>query len=108
MPKLDWYTSREWPFDESNFYLILNLAVGGTWAGAQGIDETAFPASFEVDWVKVYQGADQSADYSVLQNIECNNLEPNLIESSESCWLRISSDSGMAGCNTDGLWVEDE
>lgn len=44
----------EWPFDKP-FYLILNVAVGGNWGGAQGIDETSFPAKMEVDWVRYYR-----------------------------------------------------
>jgi beta-glucanase (GH16 family) len=32
----------EWPFDQP-YYLILNLAVGGDWAGAQGIDDASAP-----------------------------------------------------------------
>lgn len=47
-------TSAEWPFDES-FYLILNIAMGGSWGGAQGIDETLESAQMEVDYVRVYQ-----------------------------------------------------
>lgn len=43
-----------WPYNK-NFYLILNLAVGGNWGGAQGVDDTVFPASMEVDYVKVYK-----------------------------------------------------
>ena len=43
-----------WPFDK-RFHLILNLAVGGDWGGAQGIDPTAFPAAMEVDYVRVYK-----------------------------------------------------
>lgn len=41
-----------WPFDVP-FHLILNLAVGG-WGGVEGIDETAFPARFEVEFVRIY------------------------------------------------------
>jgi beta-glucanase (GH16 family) len=44
----------EWPFDGPQ-YLILNLAVGGTWAGRQGVDAAAFPARMEVDYVRVWQ-----------------------------------------------------
>lgn len=44
----------EWPFDHP-FYIILNLAVGGDWGGAKGVDKAAFPARFEVDWVRVWQ-----------------------------------------------------
>lgn len=42
-----------WPFDVP-FYLIINLAVGGEWGGAQGVDREAYPTRFEVDWVRVY------------------------------------------------------
>jgi beta-glucanase (GH16 family) len=43
-----------WPFDK-RFFLILNIAIGGNWGGAQGIDNTIFPTSMEVDYVKVYR-----------------------------------------------------
>jgi len=44
----------EWPFDGPQ-YLILNVAVGGAWGGAQGIDDAAFPQRMEVDYVRVWQ-----------------------------------------------------
>lgn len=47
-------TSVDWPFDQY-FYLILNFAIGGTWGGAQGVDDTIFPQSYIVDYVRVYQ-----------------------------------------------------
>ena len=43
-----------WPFTR-HFYLILNLAWGGDWGGAQGVDENALPATMEVDYVRVFQ-----------------------------------------------------
>jgi beta-glucanase (GH16 family) len=43
-----------WPFDQPH-YLILNTAVGGSWGGKKGIDETIFPTRFEIDYVRVYQ-----------------------------------------------------
>ncbi len=43
-----------WPFDKP-FYLILNLAWGGDWGGAQGVDESALPATMEVEYVRVFQ-----------------------------------------------------
>jgi beta-glucanase (GH16 family) len=42
-----------WPFDKPQ-YLILNLAIGGSWGGQQGIDDEAFPARYEIDYVRVY------------------------------------------------------
>ena len=46
----------QWPFDQP-FRLLLNLAVGGTWGGAQGVDESIWPQRLEVDYVRVYQAA---------------------------------------------------
>jgi len=43
-----------WPFDVP-IYLIMNLAVGGEWGGARGVDRDAYPARFEIDWVRVYR-----------------------------------------------------
>jgi len=43
-----------WPFDK-RFHLLLNVAVGGDWGGAQGVDDTVFPASMVVDYVRVYK-----------------------------------------------------
>ena len=43
-----------WPFDRP-FHLILNLAMGGNWAGAKGIDDAALPQRMEVDYVRVWQ-----------------------------------------------------
>ena len=43
-----------WPFDKP-FYMILNLAVGGPWAGAKGIDDAAMPQSMDVDYVRVWR-----------------------------------------------------
>jgi len=43
-----------WPFDKP-FYLILNIAIGGSWGGQKGIDDSVFPQRMEVDYVRVYQ-----------------------------------------------------
>ena len=43
----------DWPFDQP-FYLILNVAVGGSWGGKMGIDDSIWPQTMEVDYVRVY------------------------------------------------------
>jgi beta-glucanase (GH16 family) len=43
-----------WPFYK-DFYLILCLAIGGSWGGAQGIDDSIFPTQMVIDYVRVYQ-----------------------------------------------------
>ena len=47
---------RQWPFDQK-FHLLLNIAVGGTWGGAQGVDPAIWPQRMEIDYVRVYQRA---------------------------------------------------
>lgn len=43
-----------WPFDKPHFFL-LNMAVGGDWGGAQGLNDANFPATMEIDYVRVYE-----------------------------------------------------
>ncbi len=49
-------TYEIWPFDQP-FFLVLNLAVGGGWGGKYGVEETAWPQRFEIDYVRVFQHA---------------------------------------------------
>jgi beta-glucanase (GH16 family) len=46
--------SEEWPFDHP-FHIILNIAVGGDWGGAKGVDPNIWPQRMEVDYVRVYK-----------------------------------------------------
>jgi beta-glucanase (GH16 family) len=62
-----WYVDgierHQWHGD-ANFgpmYVILNLAVGGQWDGSPDVG-TAFPATMEVDYVRVFQRSDDSAN----------------------------------------------
>lgn len=43
-----------WPF-YNPFYLKLNLAWGGNWGGAMGLDESCLPATYEIDYVRVFK-----------------------------------------------------
>jgi hypothetical protein len=45
---------KTWPFN-APFYLKLNLAWGGDWGGYAGVDESKLPATYEIDYVRVYQ-----------------------------------------------------
>ena len=46
--------NAEWPFDKPQ-YLVLDYAVGGNWAGEQGVDQSALPSKFLVDYIRVYK-----------------------------------------------------
>lgn len=52
--RLENYNKDNWPFD-TPYYLLMNIAVGGTWGGSNGVDDSIFPATMEVDYVKVWQ-----------------------------------------------------
>ena len=43
-----------WPFDKQ-FFMILNVAVGGDWGGKYGVDDSIFPARMEVDYIRIYK-----------------------------------------------------
>ena len=45
--------AKEWPFDQPQ-NLIINLAMGGGWGGAQGMDTTVTSQKFVLDHVRVY------------------------------------------------------
>jgi beta-glucanase (GH16 family) len=58
----------EWVFDHP-FFLLLNVAVGGTWPGYPD-DTTVFPQTMTVDYVRVYQAADTAERFeaSIVDN----------------------------------------
>ena len=46
--------SGSWPYDAPQF-IILNLAFGGDWGGAKGVNIKSLPQHFYIDYVRVYQ-----------------------------------------------------
>jgi beta-glucanase (GH16 family) len=46
--------SSTWPFDKK-FHLLINLAIGGDWGGVSGVDDSIFPATYQIDYVRVYK-----------------------------------------------------
>jgi beta-glucanase (GH16 family)/Fe-S cluster assembly iron-binding protein IscA len=58
------------PFDVP-FYLVFNLAVGGTFDGEADLKNATFPADMEVDYVRVYKKSD-----AYYQNLEDNLTAP--------------------------------
>jgi len=43
----------EWPFFEPQ-YLLINMAIGGSWGGTKGIDDSIFPVNYQIDYVRIY------------------------------------------------------
>lgn len=46
--------SLEWPFHKAQ-NIIVNLAIGGGWGGAKGIDSSFNEASYILDYIRVYE-----------------------------------------------------
>lgn len=45
---------QSWPYDQP-YYLIMNLAVGGSWGGYKGVNNSSMPWQFKIDYVRIYQ-----------------------------------------------------
>ena len=56
-----WQRTYRWLYKDGRpagpAHILINLAVGGEWAGLGGIDPTAFPAKLRIDYVRVCQRA---------------------------------------------------
>lgn len=45
---------ENWPFSDPH-YLLMNIAVGGNLGGVEGVDDSIFPATMQIDYVKIWQ-----------------------------------------------------
>lgn len=101
---------KDWPFDK-RFHLILSLAVGGDWAGSQGI-ELNNPVDFEVDWVRVYQTQDQidlnKSTYGEADKEKDELLINSNFYSGASSWTLYSSGGSDAKLNSPDKKLEVE
>lgn len=43
-----------YPYNDNMYMVVLNLAFGGDYGGAEGVDLNSLPATFEVDYVRVF------------------------------------------------------
>ena len=43
-----------------SFQFLLNVAVGGNWGGKEGVDDSVFPATLQVDYVRAYELLEQA------------------------------------------------
>lgn len=81
-----------WPFDQ-RFHLILNVAVGGTWGGQQGIDDTIFPQKMLVDYVRVYKAVPVDTSVETVHSREVQKEIYSL------------NGTSVSSVNSDGLYL---
>ena len=78
-----------WPFDQE-FHLIMNLAIGGSWGGE--IDDSIFPQTLEVDYVRVYQKDYAGLDHEAPSIISNLTLITNSYDSIKVAWDKATDD----------------
>lgn len=52
-PRIETDKEGQFPFNDSQFYLLLDMQLGGSWVGA--VDPKDLPVEMEIDWVRFYQ-----------------------------------------------------
>jgi len=100
--------SVTWPWDQQ-FYIILNLAVGGWYSGDPSTSQitaaTTFPQSLQVDYVRVYDMSPSATQITYLNNVPDI---PGTIEAenyNEGCNGYAYNDSDLG--NTGGQYRSD-
>ena len=90
---------QRWPFDQ-DFHFLLNVAVGGTLGGT--VDNGIFPATMEVDYVRVYDmtPVTLSGTRSVEQGDEENYFLGNLPDGATVEWSGPEGAEITAGSNS--------
>lgn len=112
----DWFTKKPGfgeqtfpaPFDQP-FYIIFNVAVGGSWVGypdeTTNFDPKKDDAKMFVDYVKVYQkkeyneNVEKPAKAPVVAKTDSSG---NMISTQKSAWEFLTAGGGVGSVDTDG------
>ena len=97
-----------WPYNY-DFFIILNIAIGGTWGGQQGIDDGIFPVQMEVEYVRVYQGdggtGPESSDVTFLVDMQNEQIdESGVYVSGGDAQLAGPAGILMSDSDNDNIW----
>jgi len=97
-----------WPYDH-DFFIILNIAIGGTWGGQQGIDDGIFPVQMEIEYVRVYQGDGgpdpESSDVTFLVDMQNEQIdESGVYVSGGDAQLAGPAGILMSDSDNDNIW----
>src|SRR5699024_414116 len=52
-PKIENDKKGQFPFDQHDFYLLIDMQLGGSWVGE--VDTSDLPVKMEIDWVRFYK-----------------------------------------------------
>ena len=56
-PRVETIEGGQFPFSDREFYLLMAMQLGGSWAGF--VDPGSLPAEMYIDWVRYYEPADE-------------------------------------------------
>ncbi|WP_294431838.1 carbohydrate binding domain-containing protein [uncultured Treponema sp.] len=112
----DWFTKRPGfgeqtypaPFDQP-FYVILNVAVGGSWVGypdeTTNFDPNKDDAKMFVDYVKIYQKKDYNEDVEKPAKapvVAKTDASGNMVSQQKSAWEFMTAGGGAGSVESDG------
>lgn len=52
-PRIETDKENQFPFDQNDFYLLLDMQLGGSWVGA--INDKDLPVKIYIDWIRFYE-----------------------------------------------------
>jgi beta-glucanase (GH16 family) len=52
-PRIQTDKEGQFPYDKHNYYLLLDMQLGGSWVGA--VEPNDLPVEMEIDWVRFYK-----------------------------------------------------
>ncbi|MBR4321715.1 MAG: carbohydrate binding domain-containing protein [Treponema sp.] len=112
----DWFTKRPGfaeqsypaPFDQP-FYVILNVAVGGSWVGypddTTDFDPKKDDAKMYVDYVKIYQKKEYNEDVDKPAKapvVAKTDASGNMVSQRKDAWEFLTAGGGAGSVDTDG------
>lgn len=79
-----------WVYDHP-FFLILNLAVGGSWPGYPD-ESTVFPQFLKVDYVRVYQRPDMAGAYETQRGVmHLGDIQLTAQKNADGTWQALAA-----------------
>ncbi|MCB2378518.1 Ig-like domain-containing protein [Hymenobacter sp. BT635] len=100
-----------WPFNDGNFYIMLNAAVGGPgtpFTGNQNATPSDYPTTTQVDYVRVYTGPSNYAvfgDAQVYQNEQGKTYRLDAISGATYSWAVPAGATISSGQGTNSIQV---
>ena len=96
-----------WRFENYQYHLLLNLAVGGTLGGT--VDDSALPQTMQVDYVRVYDNAQPSLSGAHIANPNSTETYQVIDEAgtgSSYTWTAPAGATIVSGANSNTVQVE--